>query len=488
MRPHQHVRLLLLAAVGATLLAPATASARAAACPAAPEGRCFHLTVPLDRSGAVPGTIRLRAAKIESRRPLRPPVIGLTGGPGQAGVSYASTYDFIVPMANRDLVMLDQRGTGASGLLRCPNLERDGPRFPRGARGEACAQHLGVRRSFYTSADSAEDIEALRIRLGAPQIALYALSYGTRVAVEYARRYPHRVERMILDSPVPADGPDALAREVLGAVKRVLHALCASGCYGAEEHPVRDLRRLVARLRRAPIRHVFTPGRFVAISVDDLARMLRGSDTEPEFMRRIPEAVRAALVGNYLPLVRLRLERRGGGNRESLAELNPTITTVTQCEEATLAWDHAASPEQRVIQARAALDASPDAIFDPFDRPTALNLGLLRLCGRWPARERVVAPPPPLPTTVPTLILSGELDLRTPLENARRLADALNGRVVVEPGAGHFALYFGFDGCTRPAVKAFLAGLELPVCRRRSGANVAVGVGAARATNRSPGG
>ena len=480
LRPRLYV-LPLLVALAATLPVPATA--RAAACPAAPEGRCFHLTVPLDRSGAVPGTIRLRAAKIASRRPLRPPVIGLTGGPGQAGVSYASTYDFIVPMANRDLVMLDPRGTGGSGLLRCPNLERPGPRFPRGARGEACAQHLGVRRSFYTSADVAEDIEALRIRLGAPQIAFYALSYGTRVAVEYARRYPHRVERMILDSPVPADGPDSLAREVLDAVPRVLHALCSTGCYGAEEHPVADLRRLVARLRRAPIRHVLAPGRFVVVTVDDLARMLRGSDTEPEFMRRIPEAVRAALVGNYLPLTRLRLERRGGGNPDSIAELNPTITTVTQCEEATLAWDHVAGPAERVIQARAALDATPDAVFDPFDRPAALNLGLLRLCARWPARERVVAPPPPLPTTVPTLILSGELDLRTPLENARRLADALNGRVVVEPGAGHFALYFGFDGCTRPAVKAFLAGLKLPVCRRRGGANVVVQGARARAAH-----
>lgn len=458
----------------AALSVPAPALAAAARCPAAPEGRCFSLTVPLDRSGAVPGTIRLRAAKIASRRPRLPPVIGLTGGPGQAGVSYASTYDFIVPMANRDLVMLDQRGTGASGLLRCPNLERAGPRFPRGARGEACAQHLGVRRSFYTSVDSAEDIEALRIRLGAPQIAFYALSYGTRVAVEYARRYPQRVERMILDSPVAPDAPDSLARETLAAVPRVLHTLCATGCYGAEEHPVRDLRRLVARLRRAPIRHVLAPGRFVAVTVDDLARMLRGADLEPEFMRRIPEAVRAALVGNSLPLVRLRLERRGQGNRDSIAELNPTITTVTQCEEATLAWDHAASPEQRRIQARAALDATPDTVFNVFDRPTALNLGLLRLCGRWPARERVIAPPPPLPTTVRTLILSGELDLRTPLESARRLADALNGRVVVEPGAGHFALYFGFDGCARPAVKAFLASRALPTCRR-GGSNIAIG-------------
>ena len=121
---------------------------------------------PLRRRG---GHGPIRAAKVASRHPLRPPLIGLTGGPGQAGVSYATTYDFLLPMGNRDLVMLDQRGTGASGLLRCPSLEGDVPRLSRGAAAEACARHLGARRAFYTSADSAEDLEALRIHLGAPR-------------------------------------------------------------------------------------------------------------------------------------------------------------------------------------------------------------------------------------------------------------------------------------------------------------------------------
>ena len=463
LRPHC---CLVLLAVAAALSVPATAAAAAAACPAAPEGRCFSVTVPLDRSGAVPGTIKLRAAKVASRRPLRPPLIGLTGGPGQAGVSYLSTYDFLLHMGNRDLVMLDQRGTGASGLLRCPSLEGDVPRLSRGAAVQACARHLGVRRSFYTSADSAEDIEALRIHLGVPRIAFYALSYGTRVAMEYARRYPQRVERMILDSPVAPDAPDGLGRETLGAVRRVLHTLCSEGCHGAEAHPVKDLRRLVAKLRRAPMRHVLRQGRgsTVTIRVDDLVRLLRAGDREPEFMRRIPGSVRAALAGSARPLARLKLQL-SNRDRDSIADLNPTLTAVTQCEEVPLPWDHAASPALRRIQARAALDATPAALLDPFDRAAAMNLGLLRLCGRWPARERFVAPPPPLPTTVPALILSGNLDLRTPLENARRVADALHGRLVVERGAGHHALYYGYYGCTHPAVKAFLALRPQPSCR-----------------------
>ena len=98
--------------------------------------------------------------------------------------------------------MLDQRGTGASGLLRCPAFERRlavSFATPAGA----CGRSLGPRRSFYTSADSAEDIEAMRVRLRAPALALYGVCYGTRVALEYLRRHPERVERLLLDSPIP---------------------------------------------------------------------------------------------------------------------------------------------------------------------------------------------------------------------------------------------------------------------------------------------
>jgi pimeloyl-ACP methyl ester carboxylesterase len=464
--------------------APATAAA--APCPAAPQGHCFTLTVPLDRSGAVPGKVRLRAVRIRSRHATRPPLIGLTGGPGQAGVVYASTYDYILPTAGRDLVMLDQRGTGASGLLRCPSVEGDVRYYSKAA--QACGRRLGARRAFYTSADSADDLEALRIRLGVPRIALFAVSYGTRVAIEYARRYPARVERMILDSPVAPDAPDSLARETIGAVARVLRTVCRNGCHGAEQHPVSDMRRLVRRLRRAPIRRLVRRGsRRVAVSVrvDDLLGLLLAGDFDAEFLREIPPAVRSALRGNDRPLVRLKISTFGGGS-EPVGEFDPAVYVATTCEESVLAWDSNAGAQARREQARAALDATPAAALEPFDRPAALSFGLLGLCGRWPARERVVAPAPPLPSSVRTLILSGDLDLRTPLENARRLAGLLHGRVVVERGAGHSVLGLDPNGCATPAVKAFLVGRPLPTCKPR-GAILTVTSAAVRAAVVWPG-
>ena len=437
--------------------------------------RCLSVVVPLDRSGAVPGAIRLRAARIRSRRASRPPVIGLTGGPGQAGVYFITDYAFLLPTPGRDLVLFDQRGTGASGLLRCPSLERTlSSTFERAAA--ACGTRLGARRSFYTSADSADDIEALRIRLGVPRIALYAISYGTRVAVEYARRYPDRVERMILDSAIGPDAPDSLARETFEAVARVLRSVCRLGCGGAQAHPVSDMRRLVQRLRRAPIRRPARPGvRRVRIGADELLGLLVSADGDPSFMRRIPPAVRSAVGGNPNPLIRLRRRIEGGG-QDRPSEFSSGVYAATTCEESPFVWDPAAPRDTRRLQARAAAEAAPDAAFAPFDRTAALHFGLLPLCGSWPARERVMTPAPPLPTTVSTLVLAGELDLRTPLENARRLARSLGGRLVIERNVGHQVLGYDLNGCAMPAVEAFLAGRGVPACQRDT---TTIGIGRA---------
>ncbi len=449
------------------LLTAAPAAARAAAavtCPPRPLARCFTVTVPLDRSGAVPGQVRIRAARVRARRALRPPLIGLTGGPGQAGVLFAETYSILLPAAGRDLVVFDQRGTGASALLRCRNLER---RAVTGTarRVGACGRSLGARRSFFTSADSAEDLEALRVRLGAPRIALYAVSYGSRVAVDYARRHPDRVERMVLDSPVGLDAPDPLARETLAAVPRVLRAACRGGaCGAAGARAVADVAALRARLRRRPIRRVVR-GAAVRVDADDLLTMLISADTEPDLMRAIPAAVRAALGGRAAPLVRLRRELLGALDEGGVSAFSPALFATTTCEESPPAWDLAAGAAARRSQARAAAAATPLAALYPFDRAAALAAGLLPLCADWPAPTRPVPAPTPLPAGVPALVLSGELDLRTPLEKARELARALpGGRLLVERGAGHGVIGAGTGGCADAAVRAFLEGRPRPRC------------------------
>ena len=394
-------------------------------------------------------------------------------------MSYVLDYAYLLPTAGRDLVVFDQRGTGASGLLRCPSLERSSDDSYQSAAG-ACGRSLGARRSFYTSADSADDLEALRIHLGVPRIAIYSISYGSRVAIEYARRHPEHLERMILDSPVAVGAPDALGRETLGAVGRVLRAACNLGCGGAEAHPVADVARLVKRLRRAAIRGFVRRGgsRFrVRVGADDLLGLLVASDLSPAFMRRIPPAVRSALAGNSGPLVRLK-SGTSGALPDRTSEFNPTVYAATSCEEGRLAWDPFAGRAARRAQAQAVLDATPAEAFAPFDRRAGLNFGLLPLCGSWPAPTRPAEPALPLPTTIPTLVLSGNLDLRTPLENARLLAKSLNARVVTERGVGHQVLGLEPNGCATPAVEAFLAERPIPDCDHS--ASITIGRAAVR--------
>src|SRR5215210_5036368 len=197
---------LLISAVAAVLVlaAPAQAALRFKRC--GDYGfACARVSVPLDRAGAVPGRVSLLVERVRARRrggARLPPLFTLAGGPGQSGTDAfaADALGVLYPAyARRDLIVFDQRGTGRSGVLRCRALERANL-LRAGPAAGACAASLGERRAFYTSRDTTDDIEAIRERLGAEKIALFGTSYGTKVALGYARRYPSHVERLVLDS------------------------------------------------------------------------------------------------------------------------------------------------------------------------------------------------------------------------------------------------------------------------------------------------
>ncbi|MDP9346805.1 MAG: hypothetical protein M3P44_14045, partial [Actinomycetota bacterium] len=144
-----------------TLLACAAAPAAHAAiayAPCDPAGyQCGTLSVPLDRTGAVPGTVTLSAKRVVSaNNPTQSAVVGLAGGPGQAAIPNAQSFARIAAtgLATRDLLVFDQRGTGASGRLRCSAFE--GPSISTVSTVNACAQELGAARGLYRTADSVD--------------------------------------------------------------------------------------------------------------------------------------------------------------------------------------------------------------------------------------------------------------------------------------------------------------------------------------------
>src|SRR4051795_3168509 len=155
-------------------VAPADAAVRTHPCPDDASSRCGTLRVPLDRSGKLKGTIPIRFAYKGNLRTTTP-ILALSGGPGQAGVSLLADFaDSLRPAGRHATVVLDQRGTGFSGVLRCRPLDQS-DLLKAGKEAAECANKLGARRDYYFSDDSVEDIDALRAALGINKWSVYGV-------------------------------------------------------------------------------------------------------------------------------------------------------------------------------------------------------------------------------------------------------------------------------------------------------------------------
>ena len=468
-------RLLLLSvAAGLVLAAPADAALHLRRC-GGYGFACARLSVPLDRAGAVPGRVSLLVKRVRARRrggATLPPLFVLAGGPGQSATESfgGDALGTLYPAyAQRDLIVFDQRGTGHSGLLRCRRLERANL-LRAGPAAGACARSLGPRRALYTSRDSADDIEAIREQLGAERIAVFGTSYGTKLALGYARRYPDRVERLVLDSVVELDGPDPYYLDSVEAAPRALRSLCGRRCPWTPD-PVDDLAGLVDRIAaRGPLRGrlVDARGRRRAgrLTRLDLFSILVAGDFDPTLRDAFPGAVHAALRGDAAPLLRLR-RRAFEVDAEPAPPriLSSAIYAATTCEEAPLPWARTTPPDPAERHRQAAVQAAgiPDSAFEPFDRETALESDVIDLCESWP--QAPAAPAfggGPLPD-VPVLLVEGEDDLRTPVENARRTAELFpRSRLVVVPATGHSAIGSDFSGCAQRAFARFVQRRPVP--------------------------
>ena len=123
--------------------------------------------------------------------PARTAVVALAGGPGQAAMPAATEFaELLAPaLATRDLLVFDQRGTGGSGRLRCRAFEQPAGRSIVDGRAAARTSSAPAA-GFYRTADSVADIEDLRAAAGYEKLVLFGVSYGTKVALDYAAAYP----------------------------------------------------------------------------------------------------------------------------------------------------------------------------------------------------------------------------------------------------------------------------------------------------------
>jgi pimeloyl-ACP methyl ester carboxylesterase len=470
----------IAATVAALAIAPTAADAASPfrrCLPGAPVD-CAIVRVPLDRAGRVPGTVPLHVIRVKAVRPPPPgtprsAIVGLAGGPGQSALPLIESFFSTMrpALVTRDMIVFDQRGTGRSGLLRCRRLERK-PIGDRIGAVQGCATQVGSARAFYTSRDSADDIEAIRQAAEVDRVVPYGTSYGTKVALKYAQRYPDRTERLVLDSVVGLDGPDPFSRDTFGAIPRVLRELCAEdACTGITPDPVGDVAALTARLAAQSLRGFVVGGdgkrRARGLGRTAVYGILLEGDGDPSLRGAFPAAVRSALAGDGAPM--LRLAKKAQVNNyfpDRLSVFSPALYTTTTCEEGPLPWDPALSFGDRWQQVFSVAAAIPDTAFTPFDRGLGRANDTLRLCAPWPASGYPSPPDPrPLPD-VPTLVLGGAADLRTPAENAALVTSRLpRTAMVTVPSVGHSVLDSDISGCADAAARLFFADKPVPpVC------------------------
>jgi pimeloyl-ACP methyl ester carboxylesterase len=474
-----------------TVLAGAGATSAGAAlpytpCPNATGFSCTSLTVPLDRTGKAPGTLALALErKAAGATQTQSAVIALAGGPGQAADPLAEQLaTAIAPaLSSRDLLVFDQRGTGKSSPLNCPvfgnvSALENATESTIGPLIELCALQLGQPRGSFTTQESVEDIEAIRHAAGYKKLVLYGTSYGTKVALEYAERYPQHVESLVLDSVVPSNGPEAFELDRFAAISPALTELCSNrACAGITTSPLADMAKLLAKLRKRRLSGSAFDGagkrHTVSFGELDLLDILEAGDLNPALRALLPAAVQSALKGDPDPLLRLNLIAEGlvpsvpirpESERTSNEEENNALFLATSCEETLFPWQRAAPTATRFAEATTALHAIPATSFYPFDANAALGGSLVPVCDSWPAAAGAPPAQSALPN-VPTLIFSGEQDLRTPTSGAKAVAALIpDSQLLLVPYTGHSVLGSDFSGCAQAAVGAFFGGTPVQPC------------------------
>lgn len=412
--------------------------------------RCGKLEVFEDREAQSGRRIKLHLAVVPARnRAHEPdPIVIFAGGPGQGASALAAQVMPLFSRLNdaRDIVFLDQRGTGESHPLECESAE---PQSLQAMFEDAmperlvreCLEQIEADPRHYVTPVAVADLEQARAALGYDKLNLWGGSYGTRVALEYLRRHGRHVRTVTLDGAAPATMklPLSFVADGEAALKKMLDA-CDAEVRCRSTYP--DLRASIAALRsrlsRRPVRasiqdprtgaretiqvneNVFLSGLFRPLYVAEMASLL-------------PYGVAAAASGDFNPLLAQNLEFTADISENLAVGMHLSVV----CSE----------DVPRI--SREDLDTL-DASF--FGR--TLVDDFVRACGLWPRGKLPADFYEPVVSDVPALVLSGGIDPATPPRHGETAAKSLrNARHLVAPHVGHGV---SLRGCAPRLVESFI--------------------------------
>ena len=421
------------------------------------EARCGSVTRALDPARPQGPQIQVQFAVLPAlaQRKTPDPVFFFAGGPGQSAMALAGplSQQFARLNNRRDLVFVDQRGTGDSAPLKCPDdAERQPPQalaaqldqarqLERLAACRTALQQLphGDLRQ-YTTSIAVADVDAVRAALGAEQLNAIGFSYGTRAVLEYQRQFPQRVRRAVIDGVAPPDmGLPASSSTDNQAALEALFVACEKDAGCRTRHPAlrAQWQGLLASLpREVRVQHPVT-GQAETLRLDRpmLLGLVRGPLYVPALAAGLPAAVDAAAGGRFDPLIGLAQALGGGGGGGGIA--SGMHFSVICAED----------------MPRLPLADAPSAAAD-FG---AVNAELYRrVCADWPRGTPPAAFYRLGPASSATLVLSGGADPATPARHGAHVVAALGAKAkhVVVAEAGHGVLSLA---CLRDAAMRFIS-------------------------------
>lgn len=397
------------------------------------DALCATFQVAEDRSRPGGRTLALNIAWLQatdSGNVAVDPLFFLAGGPGQSAVD---TFPGLNPVfkevrKHRDVFLIDQRGTGKSNLLSCAaaadDSNADSPELMQ-AQAATCAaalsRHADLRR--YTTTDAVADLDAVRQAIGAQKVNLVGVSYGTRVAQQYAMRHPGATRSIVLDSVVPNTlGLGNIFARNLDDALALQFAVCSKNpaCKDKLGDPRAELDKLLTTLRTAPPTVDYrdaSSGEWKqdVLRAETVAGLVRMYAYMPLASALLPKLIHEANGGRYAGLMAL-AKMMTGEMKESMA-MGMQLSVV--CSEDA---DSMVTREE--------------------DQGTVLgNLmpqGMAAMCKVWPKGTVPADFHTALASQVPALVLEGEFDPVTPPRYGREVVKTLpNGRLLVLKGQGH---------------------------------------------------
>jgi len=380
--------------------------------------------------------IKLRVARVPAlERHVEPdPLILFAGGPGQAA---SEAWLMVAPAfrkvnKNRDILLIDQRGTGQSNALRCPQMELaeslavDWDQLDETTR--ECLEELAGDPRYYTTTIAMQDYDLVRAALGYERLNLFGVSYGTRAAQVYLRLFPDRVRAMVLDSATPQEL--ALGTEHALKLDQVLHRVLSAcekdtTCNGAYPNVTQSLDALIQALDELPVEvtvdHPLT-GQPLTLTFDRevLASAIRFLTYSAETQALLPLLIHEAATTGHFQRLASQMLIMAGSLTDSISQ-GMELSVI--CSE-----DFPQFPEHDDSENLGSTSLMGDSM---------LKASRIQ-CGIWPRGDIPFDFHAPVVSDKPVLLLSGELDPVTPPEYADRVkAHFSNSLHLVAPGQGH---------------------------------------------------